>query len=223
MKFTLNRLCLVFSLVLIYSAHAVAEENSFPAGQSIAITISYNVCIDPEKPLCYVTKEADKNKCPNCKEWGSNYIGSETVIALAIKESEYSYDTGLKVPRANFLLRDASKKLYGVEYPKTNYGFPITVREIYENPEQYGWIEIDKNAQKTGALAVWPNTGGVVVKSATSVRKEVPQDIILYSSDKKRGNLNLIRAEKLGEGEPKFIIPKSILDAAVEARVQHLK
>lgn len=202
----LSILTLVVGCFLFFNANAEVDNNK------LSLSIAYNVCIVPDKPACFTYKEADKKKCPHCKKWGRNFLGSTHNITNIFSESKYSYDSGLKIPRANFMLQDAAKELYGVEFPKTKEGFPITINTIYQEPEKYGWVEVDKDSRKIGVLVVWPNIGGVIVRSENDDGRR--QDFVLYPSHKKRGKLNMSAVEKLKkEGTPKFIVPEELISS----------
>jgi len=216
-----NIITLLITLVFLLSFKASAEGINNIATHKVAMTIAYNMCIDPKKPICYAASEADKDKCPNCKVWKSGFLGSGAIVALAIDDYKYSYNTGIRIPRSNFLLNDVAKELYGSEYPKTKFGFPVAASVIYENPEKFGWVQVEKNSSKAGALVVWPNFGGVVIKSQEMGTGGLFNDMVLYPSDKRDGVLIVRPVEKLmGEGTPKFIIPKAALESAAEIELK---
>ncbi len=208
---TLFSLLLVLTLPLVISA----EEKEAEISYNISLELAFSKCVNPEKPPCYAFNEKDKEKCPNCITWEQGFIGQKNKL-IPFNELEYSYDKGKRIPRANFLLRDAAKIIYETEFPKTEYGYPVTIGTIYKNPEKYDWVELSSDAPKAGALAIWPNIGGVVVNhKGVALQEEV---IVLYPSDKLKGRLNTIKASKLSkEGVPKYIIPKQILDSQISS------
>lgn len=204
----------VFSLLHVFQRSIYAAEKGVAIEHVVTMSLAYSKCIDPETPACYAFSPDDKSKCPNCKEWVKGFVGQSAM--LAFDDQEYSYDRGLMLPRANFMLKDAAKKLYNVEYPQTNYGYPIPVARFYKKPEKYGWAELSHDAPKAGALAIWPNIGGVVVGNIGKVG-QISKNKVLYPSDKLRGRLNLIDPYGLRkEGKPKYIIPKIVLETGIQ-------
>lgn len=40
---------------------------------------------------------------------------------------------------------------------------PVTPEVLYLEPERLNWVDVSELRDKTGAMAVWPSTAGVVV------------------------------------------------------------
>lgn len=131
----------------------------------------------------------------------------------ALAPGAYTYDGVNSVPRANIMASDATKEIYGQEFPLTTYGFPVQSSTLYHHPEDLGWTDVSTLPSKVGAIAVWPTMSGLVVEDdGDNTAAEYGGVKVLYPSDRHDGLLTVGEVRWLGRGTPpKFVVPTSAL------------
>jgi len=121
----------------------------------------------------------------------------------------YSADDDSYKDKANYFLDDVSKKIYGSSLPWTGSEHPVPTSELYKNYLKLGYALLPDNVNNTGALALWPGVGGVVVDDSEAVVR------VLYPSASRDGKLNVLYARFMSkEYEPRYLVPSAALKSA---------
>lgn len=202
---------LVLTLAMASTSEAQGQLEEDQTQIPVNLSLTVYVCLNPEKePPCSCWIEEEKaTACPGCQEWRRDTITDDRTLML--DESAYSYASGL--PRANFFVQDVSERLYGIDFPTTKAGFPVTTTSLYRNYAELGWSEVPLEADKTGSIAIWRGHAGLVIEDKDGDVK------VLYPSDKFDGRLREGEAMSLRLGStPRFIVPEEFLrDLALES------
>jgi hypothetical protein len=196
------------TLFIAFSCSAIT---ALAQDSTTTIAIDVYQCLSPNPPNCVSPDEESKTtSCPGCKSWGKTSIASSLQL-----------DTKETYNQPKMFVRDAAKQMYGSTL-KTRNGAPVSIAQLYADPEKYGWVEIkDEKVPKEGTIAVLPHTAGVVVKQTS------PDDTtVLYSSTKKKGAVietDIDHLTKANE-QPKYVVPRVFLEKAAEkARESHIQ
>lgn len=191
--------------LLILSATAIACTTANADSFSLSGSQDFYYCEDPNPPVdCHVSSEEKQATCPECNRWAAGFY--QIQAQLDLPADAYSYDTAPFGPRASTFMKDATTELFGEgAWPRTGTR-AVLVREIYENPSSFGFVEIEDGAEVPGAIALWPNLGGIVLET------ESDEVRVLYPSDAMRGALRTLPIERLASaGEPRFVLPESVI------------
>ncbi len=195
--------------LVCHSNAAHAQSDAEVQVSPIEFRITYFECVTPAETVpCVSWRDETRRQedCPSCTEWRRQTAGG--LIPLSLSTDTYAYTDG--PPRSNFLIRDVAEQVYDVEFPTTDYGYPITTTQLFQDYESYGWIEVPDDSSKAGSVAVWEGFAGVVVED---VDKESPK--LLISSDKHEGNLEEISVADVGRSDtPRYVVPKQFVEAA---------
>lgn len=198
-----------FAIALCLVSIAQAQQNTASTwNKELGISFTYYVCVMPKNLSCKCpAKKDEESTCPKCAEWTKQERSFE--VNLALKTSGYSYKSG--PPRANVFVNDAARQIYGKGLPRNNVNHYITLHQLYQDPQKYGWSEVGAKQNKTGTLAVWPSNGGVVVADHSGETNRTSDSIqVLYPSAKKGGKLNQADVGSIDSGlKPKYLIPMS--------------
>ena len=186
---------------------AQAQESFFSIGSDAD---AYQ-CLNPNPPKC-ISLSQDTSQCPGCDSWGTVFLQlSGADFSLDIEA--YSYASGL--PRANFMVKDAAEQVFELPFPVTAAGDPIKVADLYTNPEEFGWTEIQGGENLPGAVALWPNLGGVIVENGGYTGDDDSETVsygVLYPSDTYDGALITRPTYTLESlGSPKFVVPEAAI------------
>ena len=169
---------------------------------SVQANLTYFVCTDPRStPECVCYRESEKAvACPGCKSWKLESVAATLPVAATVARRERQSTNTL----ANVFARDMSAGVYGVEFPKTAAGYPVTTTMLFRAPEEYDWVEVSAE-NKEGTLAVWEGGAGLVVSDSAGELQ------IVYSSSK-LGQANVATLESVSkQRRVKFLVPQAWL------------
>ncbi len=187
-----------FGLVTISTLLSPCSVLAEPLTFSVSIEADYYQCLAPNPPVaCLVSSDEQKQTCPECSEWSAGFYSFSKKLEL--DGSAYLYGVSPGFPRASYFVRDAYEQLFLEEFPRTTGGHPITIKSLYQNPEKYGFMELNTSEPIPGTIAVWPEFGGVIVDGNGGGE-------LLYPSHQKSGELNTLKPGVL-DGVPKYLIP----------------
>lgn len=177
-----------------------------PAPVMMTISIDYWYCAQPSRSDWIAFNDEDKKKYPDCSKW------QERLVQKLAQFDSNAYDYKGGAARANWFVSDAAQQIYGTGLPKNSAGEPgITLKELYNDPGKFGWIEIPADRAKPGSFAIWPTVGGLVISENSSPATDSTQtktNLILYPSDKEKGALAKTKAIYLDpNSKPKYLIP----------------
>lgn len=192
----------IAAAAVVLALFAVGASAADPDASMIRIV--YYECTNPvenDQPCCWYAPERRAKDCPTCTAWKVVEVGNSAQSSRPEVVDAHAYDYSEGPPRANAFLNDVSKKAFGVALPRVN-GSTIKISDFYKNPRRYGWKVVSESAARTGALALLPHVGGVVVdKSGDDVR-------VVYPSDKRGGTLAVTDVDNLGrESQVKYVVP----------------
>lgn len=195
-----TNLIIIASVVLWVSQAATANLHA-------AVYLYYR-CVRPQTPICIATTPEAKADCPHtCRQWMAIVFNAEH-IRQRVEDQLATVNLNWEVAPANFFLDAAAQQIYGKGLPKTQYGFPVTVSKLYDDPESVGWREVEEDEDKLGAIVIWPSIGGFVTVEESGAGTPDHKLKLLYPSWKKKA-LWEAEVKELGTaGEPKFVVPK---------------
>ncbi len=178
--------------------------------------IRFFECVDPMTPeggnpcMC-LRAEQKATHCQPCSRWEERDTAHQMRFELELEA--YRFDTGPELPRANFFARDVSDDLFGVDFPATEFGFPITTTEFYTTFEERGWDALPPEGSKVGSLAVWPGGVGLVVADGASGLR------VLYPSARRAGELAEVELRFLtGDALPRYLVPTDWVERVAVGR-----
>ena len=182
---------------LPFALHGAAGVEA--AGESEGSRPAYWECIKPDSVNCIVLSEADQKKCPLCTEWKARFLdlrlakpdNEKNLVDLIVRDARYR--------SANVFMSEVGGALYDQPLPQTRFGFPITVKDVQESPDKYGWRQTA--TPEVGSFVIVGNTAGLVVDVQQG------EAIVLYPSGKLGGKLTIASQKHIGPVSS-YVLPK---------------
>lgn len=198
---------IILATFFVKQSNVSAQDTLTLTKEELNISLEWFVCVEPdEERACVCLKEDDKSKaCPNCKKWKKEF-SSET-LALELNKFEYSFEEGKGFPRANFFARDLAYQVYDSEYPKTEYGYPVTTGVFYSEYESFDWVSLDEEDKKIGSMIIFPSFVGIVTSDSSGILE------VLYPRGKQNGELvtRKFTFDYFSKFNARYVVPKNLV------------
>ena len=187
---------------------ALASQESAQRQRYPQVKLGYYLCKAPTPPAPCKAEEQSDETCPGCTEW--DFV-EDTVLVVEGPEGETLFlDSSNVRVEHNYFVADVSEWLWEFDSTAWNRDSPPTTSQLYEDPERYGWREIEPAEAERGAIVVWPGAAAIVVDpDEDRPGSSDPADIAIVYPSENRGGLRLLYADVFrSRGAPRFLVPR---------------
>lgn len=134
--------------------------------------LAYYRCSDP-KDKCIALSEAEKSKCPDCRQWYQETL-DVSEISDAAEANQQSAGVTMTTVASNYFIAATTKQLYNVDMTNGGLISPPKAGDIYKTPERFGFKELTEAEPKVGSIALFGNLAGIVVQRGGSLQIAYP-------------------------------------------------
>lgn len=168
-------------------------------------------CVEGDAIGCVASSPEQMKQCESLR--GSCDRWEQQLVRFSVHVDEFSYDGQNTHPRASDFVESVAGELYPTHMNGDSNGKDATVREIYANPQLYGWTQADPEKDLSETFIFYPEIAGVVVRDErekvdSATEGQLGYIDVMYPSDRFSGHLRVLSADKIDpHSEPKILIP----------------